>query len=418
MPLASLGPIKLGDFRACLLAQQSLLHAEQIKQLLDDAIMSKGLLQSRQRLGLQRCTDSKSTMRINDSEQFANNARAFASKDADTWDLGPDPQLFGPAENINHLCDVAKMSSGMIFAQLAEKYARPMSGAEPPVSAIGHRLLPHGVRKQYISPYNLDERAKRLIDPARPELPCICDPECICAPLCAAEPYRNCLCEENGLFTRVTEGMDIDDLDVPDLVRRKRQSSDRSNASMSSLDHQPEHSGDGLPVWETVFDPMFDESTVAQDITDQGREQKALVIENFDLTGFRGCATMRIDNILYNADLNDGLKYGTLLYCDQGTYALPGGTSDALHKALVRPFAEQCNTPPKPPKTRAGLTRRLFRGPNKTQLGRSRMPMSPGDVVTKKGTKRSLADVSLPSLKRTVRHSREMNKVGSPDRVR
>lgn len=69
--------------------------------------------------------------------------------------------------------------------------------------------------QRYISPYNLEERAKKLNQPNGPEMPCICDPECICAPLCAAEPTENCFCEEHGLFCRVTEGMDIDELSYP-----------------------------------------------------------------------------------------------------------------------------------------------------------------------------------------------------------
>jgi len=59
---------------------------------------------------------------------------------------------------------------------------------------------------RYISPYNLDERMKRLDRPGLPEKPCICDPECMCADLCADDLTQNCLCEENGLFCLVTEG--------------------------------------------------------------------------------------------------------------------------------------------------------------------------------------------------------------------
>ena len=72
------------------------------------------------------------------------------------------------------------------------------------------------VPENYISPYNLNERIKRLNRPGLPELPCICDPECMCFDLCAGDLTRNCLCEENGLFARITEGWDIDDLDIPD----------------------------------------------------------------------------------------------------------------------------------------------------------------------------------------------------------
>ena len=72
------------------------------------------------------------------------------------------------------------------------------------------------VPENYISPYNLNERIKRLDRPELPELPCICDPECMCFDLCAGDLTQNCLCEENGLFCRITEGWDIDDLDIPD----------------------------------------------------------------------------------------------------------------------------------------------------------------------------------------------------------
>ena len=83
------------------------------------------------------------------------------------------------------------------------------------VSKVQHYLKTTSLPQGYISPYNLNERAKKLNQPGGPEMPCICDPECMCAPLCAADPLQNCFCEENALFCRVTEGMDIDELSYP-----------------------------------------------------------------------------------------------------------------------------------------------------------------------------------------------------------
>ena len=425
IPLASLGLIKLGEFKACLLAQQSLLYAKQITQLLDSAIVSRSLLQKKRQL-MQKCIDSNMTWQIDKFEQRANAVGAAAYKGADNRRLGPNIQRLGSLESIDHLHDITKMSSGMIFAQLAEKYrsaaARRVSSTDSYVSTDGHRFFPYAAPKQYVSPYNLDERAKRLDDPARPDLPCICDPECICAPLCAGEPYRNCLCEENGLFARVTEGMDIDDLDVPDLKRRKRQSSNGSNASMNSPHQQIEPSAFDPLVRGTVLDPLFDERTVAQEITSQGHELRAQVNDNLDLDDFTSYNKTQLDDSLCSADTDDHSVCGTSLYYDLRIYALSEKASDALREALARPFTEQCNTPPKRPNIRTGLTERLFRGPGDTKLGARRMSVSAGlmrgasaNGAAQQGRKRSLADVSLPSLKRTFHYSPRARKTRSPD---
>ena len=111
----------------------------------------------------------------------------------------------------------------------------------------------------YVSPYNLEERAKKLNNPDGPEKPCICDEDCICAALCASDPTQNCLCEENSLFVRVTEGMDIDDLDVPDLVRRRSQTSVSTRSSETTTARLDESL-----IEEEEADPMIDGQDVAQ----------------------------------------------------------------------------------------------------------------------------------------------------------
>lgn len=84
---------------------------------------------------------------------------------------------------------------------------------------------------RYISPYDLNERMKRLDRSGLPMMPCTCDPECICADLCAGDLTQYRLCEENGLFCWVTEGWDIDDLDVPDLEGLKQSNSVKTSNS-------------------------------------------------------------------------------------------------------------------------------------------------------------------------------------------
>lgn len=89
--------------------------------------------------------------------------------------------------------------------------------------------------QRYISPYNLDERAKKLNQPGGPEMPCICDPECMCVSLCASDPTQNCFCEENALFCRVTEGMDIDDLSYPTKAVEEQEAERAGKEYMAQL---------------------------------------------------------------------------------------------------------------------------------------------------------------------------------------
>ena len=141
---------------------------------------------------------------------------------------------------VEGLKDVQNMPSSLVFAGLMEKYGPILDKEKKQLAekkeerkrlarAQAYKDLtanecPEVVHAQpqpparYISPYNLDERAKRLNLPGGAEKPCICDPECICAPVCASDLTQNCLCEEHPLFVRVHEGWDIDDLYVPDRI--------------------------------------------------------------------------------------------------------------------------------------------------------------------------------------------------------
>lgn len=86
----------------------------------------------------------------------------------------------------------------------------------------------------YISPYNLNERAKIWTKPGVAEKPCICDSDCLCYSLCQTDLTQNCLCEDNPSFVRVTEGASIDDLDVPDLVRLRKKYTRRHRTSQNN----------------------------------------------------------------------------------------------------------------------------------------------------------------------------------------
>lgn len=89
--------------------------------------------------------------------------------------------------------------------------------------------------QRYISPYDLNERAKKPNQPGGSEMPCICDPECMCVPLCASDPTQNCFCEENALFCRVTEGMDVDDLSYPTKAVEEQEAETAGEEYMAQL---------------------------------------------------------------------------------------------------------------------------------------------------------------------------------------
>ena len=399
LPLASLGPVKLDDFKACLLAIQTLLQGEQLVQLLDNAI--KGQTQCHQQGAIpQKCFHSCTIPQLCQSAQAQGNTKTAISDGAQHSTESSGLEGLAPSRNLSHLLNVSNMSSGMIFAYLAEKY-RVLSGrdgfnSQPEVGPLinGPPVRPNLGR--YISPYNLEERAKKLDDPGRPEMPCICDPECICALLCASDPDQNCLCEENGLFARVTEGMDIDDLDVPDLVRRKRHSPGSSKFNLTYAPDYTQLERDVDTPWKEVVDSAFDEKIAIEEIAMQGDDQISQVRNDLDFSSSSYRSATPLDEIICSkTGLEPSASFVASFYQDQVSHRSPWGSGLFHQDTLVRPFAKQCDTPPKRQRARSSVTKRFFGSPFYSSL--------PEASKGRQGTKRTLTDVSLPTLKRTFR---------------
>lgn len=209
-------PVKFGDFEASLLAQETTLYSHEITDLLNNAVIKKNMRKQRKADRQHKCLDSEEL--------------TSGLQDEVTTRKGAFKHKLGWLKEVEGLRNVRDIPCSMIFGDLAEKYRPiveeegkekqdklPQPQADPSATAEIDCVYESNARcDRYISPYNLIERAKKLDQPGGPELPCICDPECMCTPLCAADITQNCFCEENGLFCRVTEGWDIDDLDVPD----------------------------------------------------------------------------------------------------------------------------------------------------------------------------------------------------------
>ncbi|KAL9098788.1 MAG: hypothetical protein Q9163_005614 [Psora crenata] len=359
IPLAALGPIKLGDFKACLIAQQVLLQGEQLKTLLGQGIMAKNTLANREQSGLVTVIDHVIQQNYHAHIPTYPN-RANSSP--------PHNSLRGISDRIEGFSDITNMSSGMIFAQLAEKYRDVYNDSPQERNPL---LIPEAYRgtsgakhaPEYVSPYNLDERAKKLRAPGGPEMPCICDRDCICAPLCASDPNQNCLCEENGLFVRVTEGMDIDDLDVPDLVRQSRHSWTSSTGSKSSA-HQAAAENipswdDVLSAWDTAIKPINGQDLALEDTRNQQPEQIAQAACDSSSSDVISSFGDQFDNILSSGFLTSSTS-ATCQYWGNVQILPPRSSSNAYHEALTRPFSKECDTPPKRPSTRSIVARRLF----------------------------------------------------------
>ena len=347
-PLADNGPVTLGDFEALLLTQRHILLSEPLMCLLDRVLDGKYNLDQPQRQGLAR--------------------RIWCNTNADEAEDHGDIDTERPwIQQLRNLSGITQMSSGMIFGQLSEKYRQ----RTPSFGTGGTQDTPQETSIQptpYISPYNLDERFKKLMDPNRADRPCICDPECICAPLCASDPTQNCLCEENALFVSVTEGMDIDDLDVPDLVRKERLSSNSGSESGISLISKDTHSYEAVGCTPTP--PSVNELQTSTQMSTHKFDQVARVEEDFNF------ARSRMPNArtppLHERAATRSMT-GSLVTLQAGNNQL---TTIPLREALTLPFSKQCDTPPQRPSTRAAMARRLFRG-RKSKSTVANQPSSP-----------------------------------------
>ena len=414
-PLRSLGPISVGAFKHFLLIQEGILYSSELRGLLDRGVLEK---------------NSRTTKH--------DRHHRTSSSDTSTWQGAQRGNWDGPAEYINilnqqfeqtsgwpaevqGLQDKGNMSCGMVFGELAEKYRAMAMSAELEGSRIDRKSTPRVPQafqetiptRKYISPYNLNERAKKLNVPGGPEMPCICDPECICAPLCASDPTQNCLCEENGLFVRVTEGMDIDDLDVPDLVRREREPSEASEssaASLNSIDGAASEWSIQSANYTDAVTPSIDQYPVWNELETQIHEQKTQASDNVAVPRPAYNAANPLDdvvsmrNILHLSEENDGL-------CWQDRLSMPPlRMSDFTPYQLTQPLSKQCDHPPR----RQSVTERLFK--TKTSIMAAQKKNAVTDQATqghntngntskvmKQPNKRSLADISFTGLRFTRR---------------
>ena len=303
----------------------------------------------------------------------------------------------GLSRSAGGLLDTRNMNCSMIYASLAEKYRPVVMRIEHRSSSINPQPGPEVLQafeeatpyQRYISPYNLEERGKKLNTPGGPDMPCICDPECICAPVCACDPTRNCLCEENGLFARVTEGMDIDDLDVPDLVRHKRLSCETSRSSAGSLSSAEVSSNS--PV-NSLFDQYFDESSSEHNL-ETATETKPRQLQHHQAANNAEFAkialmddTLTEENGIWDYHNVTPLRLSSLSY----------------REALRQPFAKQCDYPPK----RSSVAQRLFssrfssvavqkKASGLIHVGRDGNGPIKSIIVPRQTSRRSLANVSF-----------------------
>ncbi|CAD6588408.1 MAG: hypothetical protein ASARMPREDX12_003321 [Alectoria sarmentosa] len=414
-PLRSLGPISIGAFRDSLLIHESILYSNELQSLLNRGVIEKNSSGNKHSCR-HKASPGDSTTQHGIQHGNREGTEKYINLEYHTFE-----QNRGWRAEVEGLQDKSNMSCGMVFGELAEKY-RPMAmNAAAEGSMINRTSTPEAPRafeeeiltRKYISPYNLNERAKKLNVPGGPEMPCICDPECICAPLCASDPTQNCLCEENGLFVRVTEGMDIDDLDVPDLVRRKRQPSEASESSTASL-NTTDGASARWPLYSTPYvdavTPLDEQYGVVGEVEKQIREQKTEVLDNVTVPIPMLDTASQLDDVLSMSDMselsveNDGL-------CWQDRLSMsPLKMSDFTHHELTQPFSKQCDHPPK----RQSVAERLFKTKTSSMAARKKrstidQPMQGHNIngsttkLEKQTKKRSLADISFTGLRFTRR---------------
>ena len=450
-PLATLGDVGVGEFGDSLVTHANILYSSEVSSLLDNSVKRKNMRSSKYD-ALHETSHNNLDIPYyhpgiwgEKEARIMNRSRHF--KDNLTW----------LKDDVEGLQDMGNMNCAMIFAMLAEKYGPMIAEGEldwavrPSTSSP---TPPHGMREwiahldrpdtpeppqmndhvaedeflrvmypskyptndaPYVSPYNLDERAKKLNDPNGPEMPCICDEDCICAALCASDPTQNCLCEENSLFVRVTEGMDIDDLDVPDLVRRRRsQTSVSSRSSETTTARADESVVEDTSDTDSMIDGQAaalllagaadhqpDADAVANEISAQTRQQKDLAnnlgkqIAQFDDAASISGSIKSLLHSMYSDDFNDGASVAPSTKSSQFNDAAsvtPSTTSSqfnddasmagsfdcvpfgesfilrgpdgqplrtsslAYREALRQPFAKECPHAPK----RTSVARRVF----------------------------------------------------------
>ena len=395
--LEQLDPVSVGDFKASLLIYEIILNSSEIVEPLNKGvikrIMRENRLDNRTQLDSARyATQNAPDGTCGHTEQHQNSRQEVFQTNL-RWLTG-----------IGGLQNMKNMSCSMIYGSLAEKHRPTIIGNESLGISINRQSTPDApqvfreanVDKIYISPYNLEERAKKLNAPGGPEMPCICDPDCICAPVCASDLTQNCLCEENGLFARVTQGMDIDDLDVPDLVRPDREGSETSRSSVVSLLPDittiRESPTDGF--YYSPVDVAFDnEQDAIKEIRKQQRQLEYQLSNDTESEDAFPAYESFASPYLFDSD-----------FWVRENMAPPRVSSLAYREALLRPFAKECEYPPR----RASIARRLFFSRSNTLRESKKLPNGGETKVSKQGKKRSLAEISFNGLKLALRRNVHM----------
>lgn len=410
-PLRSLGPISIGVFRDSLLIHERILHSDELQSLLNSGVIEKNSRGNKYSYHYEVSPGGNTTQH---GVQRDNREGIEKCISLPHHDIERNERLraeVGGLQNKNN------MSCGMVFGELAEKY-RPMAmSAKVEGSMIERTSTPEApqvlqqkvLAREYISPYNLNERAKKLNVPGGPEMPCICDPECICAPLCASDPTQNCLCEENGLFVRITEGMDIDDLDVPDLVRRQRQVSEASESSTASL-NTTDRASSQWPLYSAApvdaINRLDDDYGVMDEVEKQIYKQKTKALDNVAVPGRMLDTASQLDDVLYMSGILESSEGIDGLSWQDRLSMPPLRMSDFTHHELTQPFSKQCDHPPK----RQSVAERLFKTKNRSTAAHKKhsvidQPTQDHNIngstikVVKQANKRSLADISFTGLR-------------------
>ena len=450
-PLATLGDVGVGEFGDTLVTHANILYSREVTTSLDNGIKRKNM-HARKCGASHETTDSE----LDNIPYF--HPGIWGEKEARAMNRNRQfmDNLAWLKDDVKGLQDMGNMNCAMTFAMLAEKYRPMVAGGEldwairpstsPPTPPHGMKewiahldrpdtpeppqMNDHAAEDEflrlmypskyptndtpYVSPYNLEERAKKLNNPDGPEKPCICDEDCICAALCASDPTQNCLCEENSLFVRVTEGMDIDDLDVPDLVRRRSQTSmsTRSSETTTARMDEPvaEENVDANPVINGQLAAQMlpagayhgqDDAAAANEVSVQTSQQKDLAkdlvkqVAQFDDAASISGSIKSLLHSMYSDDFNDAASVAPSTKSGQfndaasmtpsmasslsnddasmtgifdsfpagerlivrGPDGQPLSTSSlAYREALRQPFAKECPHPPK----RASMAQRMF----------------------------------------------------------
>lgn len=327
-PLDSLGPITYGAFKNFLTSNCNLLLDEVLINILKHGLIEKT------KEDIKRGTSLK-----ND----------------------PFPGL-RRIEDIQLLDNVHNMNSAIIFAHLSEKYRNfVMDEASSSVSQAQRALADLTITSPkaspalvYISPYNLNERAKIFDMEGVADLPCICDPDCICYPVCMSDRTQNCLCEENALFTRVTEGADIDELDVPDMIRSPAVSSRDSDSECDTIVDSTSEDECDVSITDGLATDMDNMTIASADSTEpESKAYRKLPDPASHMNSdFRNVS---VSYSIYGAEI---LREQFAMAQRYDTY--PDAETLAYIKAMREPWAKMCDTPPKPLSNRCSIVRYLF----------------------------------------------------------